>query len=82
MKGSTVFAARLVFSSVKGDGGFAVESPQDFSTGAAVTIKARRTSGQPFPDHSDLRASEQGLLKQKPPSAGLRKFDGVIEDLM
>ena len=27
-------------------------------------------------------ASEQGLLKQKPPSVGLRKFDGVAEDLL
>ena len=30
----------------------------------------------------EAAASEQGLLKQKPPSAGLRKFDGVAEDLM
>ncbi|RWM87471.1 MAG: DUF982 domain-containing protein [Mesorhizobium sp.] len=27
-------------------------------------------------------ASEQGLLKRKPPSVGLRQFDGVAEDLM
>ncbi|TJW38728.1 MAG: DUF982 domain-containing protein [Mesorhizobium sp.] len=27
-------------------------------------------------------ASEQGLLKRKPPSAGLRKFDGVAEDIL
>ncbi|BCH15001.1 DUF982 domain-containing protein [Mesorhizobium sp. L-2-11] len=27
-------------------------------------------------------ASEQGLLKRNPPSVGLRKFDGVAEDLM
>ncbi|RWP54418.1 DUF982 domain-containing protein [Mesorhizobium sp.] len=27
-------------------------------------------------------ASEQGLLKRKPPSEGLRQFDGVAEDLM
>ncbi|WP_198032922.1 MULTISPECIES: DUF982 domain-containing protein [unclassified Mesorhizobium] len=27
-------------------------------------------------------ASEQGLLKRKPPSIGLRKFDGVAEDLL
>ena len=26
-------------------------------------------------------ASEQGLLKRKPPSEGLRQFDGVAEDL-
>ncbi|RWK57141.1 MAG: DUF982 domain-containing protein [Mesorhizobium sp.] len=30
----------------------------------------------------EAAASEQGLLEQKPPSAGLRKFDGVAEDLM
>ncbi|TIL39061.1 MAG: DUF982 domain-containing protein [Mesorhizobium sp.] len=30
----------------------------------------------------EAAASEQGLLDQKPPSAGLRKFDGVAEDLM
>ncbi|RWN50457.1 DUF982 domain-containing protein [Mesorhizobium sp.] len=27
-------------------------------------------------------ASEQGLLKRKPPSVGLRKFDWVAEDLL
>ncbi|RWO78190.1 DUF982 domain-containing protein [Mesorhizobium sp.] len=27
-------------------------------------------------------ASEQGLLKRRPPSVGLRKFDGVAEDLL
>jgi hypothetical protein len=27
-------------------------------------------------------ASEQGLLKRKRPSVGLKKFDGVAEDLM
>ncbi|RWQ64492.1 DUF982 domain-containing protein [Mesorhizobium sp.] len=27
-------------------------------------------------------ASEQGLLKEKPPSVGLRKFDGVAEDML
>ena len=27
-------------------------------------------------------ASEQGLLKQTAPSAGLKKFDGVAEDLI
>jgi Protein of unknown function (DUF982) len=27
-------------------------------------------------------ASEQGLLKRKHPSIGLRKFDGVAEDLL
>ncbi len=30
----------------------------------------------------EAAASEQGLLKQKPPSVGLRKFDGVAEDLL
>ncbi|WP_301555179.1 DUF982 domain-containing protein [Mesorhizobium ventifaucium] len=30
----------------------------------------------------EAAASEQGLLRQKPPSAGLRKFDGVAEDLI
>ncbi|RWO27850.1 DUF982 domain-containing protein [Mesorhizobium sp.] len=30
----------------------------------------------------EAAASEQGLLEQKPPSTGLRKFDGVAEDLM
>ncbi|RWQ41982.1 MAG: DUF982 domain-containing protein [Mesorhizobium sp.] len=27
-------------------------------------------------------ASEQGLLKRKRPSVGLKKFDGVVEDLI
>jgi hypothetical protein len=30
----------------------------------------------------EAAATEQGLHKQKPPSAGLKKFDGVAEDLM
>jgi hypothetical protein len=30
----------------------------------------------------EAAATEQGLHKQKPPSEGLKKFDGVAEDLM
>jgi hypothetical protein len=33
-------------------------------------------------DAFEAAATQQGLHKQKPPSEGLKKFDGVAEDLM
>jgi hypothetical protein len=33
-------------------------------------------------DAFEAAATEQGLHKQKPPSVGLRQFDGVAEDMI